>query len=83
MIRCDYENGGCQYLVKLQFLDKHVRSCGYSPTRCTNTGCAEVMNRDEKKRHEHELCQFCEIVCDDCGEQVIWKSSHLHPCYRD
>ena len=57
MIRCDYENRGCQYLVKLQFLDKHVRSCGYSPTRCANPDCAEVMSRYERERHERELCQ--------------------------
>ena len=81
MIRCDYENRGCQELIKLEFLDRHVRSCGYSPTRCTNTGCTEVMNRHEKDRHESELCEFRKIVCDDCGEQVIWKSSRLHPCF--
>ena len=81
MIRCDYENRGCQELTKLEFLNRHVRSCGYSPTRCTNTGCTEVMNRHEKERHERELCRFRKIVCDDCGEQVIWKSSRLHPCF--
>ena len=81
MIRCNYENRGCQELIKLEFLDRHVRSCGYSPTRCTNTACAEVMNRHEKERHEYELCEFRKIVCDDCREQVIWKSSRLHPCF--
>ena len=81
IIRCDYENRGCRELIKLEFLDRHVRSCGYSPTRCTNTGCAEVMSRQEKEIHERELCQFRKIVCDDCGEQVIWKSSRLHPCF--
>ena len=81
MIRCDYENRGCQELIKLEFLDRHVRSCGYSPTRCTNTGCTEVMNRQEKEIHESELCQFRKIVCDDCGEQITWKSSRLHPCF--
>ena len=81
MIRCDYENRGCGELIKLEFLDRHVSSCGYSPTRCTNAGCAEVINQHEKERHEHELCQFRKIVCDDCGEQVIWKSRRLHPCF--
>ena len=81
MIRCDYENRGCRELIKLEFLDRHVRSCDYSPTQCTNTGCTEVMNQHEKERHEHELCQFRKIVCDECGEQVIWKSSRLHPCF--
>ena len=81
MIRCDYENRGCGELIKLEFLDRHVSNCGYSPTRCTNAGCAEVINRHEKKRHERELCQFRKIVCDDCGELVIWKSRRLHPCF--
>ena len=81
MIQCDYENRGCQELIKLEFLDRHVQTCGYSPTRCTNTGCTEVMNRQEKERHEHERCEFRKIVCDECGEQVIWTSSRLHPCF--
>ena len=81
MIRCDYERRGCQELIKLEFLDRHVSSCGYSPTRCTNAGCAEVINQHEKERHEHELCQFRKIVCQDCREQLIWKSSRLHPCF--
>ena len=81
MIRCDYENRGCQELIMLEFLDQHVQDCGYSPTRCTNTGCTEVINRHEKERHERELCQFRKIVCDECREQVIWKSSRLHPCF--
>ena len=81
MIRCDYENRGCGELMKLEFLDRHVSSCCYSPARCANAGCAEVINQHEKERHEHELCQFRKIVCDDCGEQLIWKSSRLHPCF--
>ncbi len=80
-IRCDHENRGCRELVKLEFLDQHVHSCGYSPTRCTNVGCAEVMNRNEKERHECEQCDFRKIVCDECGEQVIWKLSRAHPCF--
>ena len=81
MIRCDHENRGCRELVKLEFLERHVSSCGYSPTRCTNAGCAVVMNRHEKEQHEREQCQFRKIVCDECGEQVIRKSSRVHPCF--
>ncbi len=80
-IRCDHENRGCREFIKLEFLDHHVDSCGYSPTPCTNVGCAEVMNRNEKERHEREQCDFRKIVCNECGEQVIWKSSRVHPCF--
>ena len=81
MIRCDYENRGCQELIKLEFLDRHVRSCGYSPTRCTNACCTEVMNRHEKERHERELCEFRQIICNECGERLILKSSRVHSCF--
>ena len=80
-IRCDHDNRGCTELIKLEFLDRHVNSCGYSPTPCTNTGCAQVMNQNEKERHEREKCEFRKIVCDECGEQVMWKSSRVHPCF--
>ncbi len=80
-IRCDHEHRGCREFIKLEFLDHHVDSCGYSPTRCANVGCAEVMNRNEKERHERGQCDFRMIVCDECGEQVIWKSSRVHPCF--
>ncbi len=80
-IRCDHENRGCREFIKLEFLEQHVESCGYSPTRCTNVGCAEVMNRNEKVRHALERCEFRKIVCDECGERVVWKSSRVHPCF--
>ena len=65
-------------MVKFEFLDEHAKNCGYSPTRCTNTNCTEVMNRYETEQHERELCRFRKIACDECGEQVISKSGRLH-----
>ena len=79
-IRCDHANRGCRELIKLERLPQHVKSCGYSPTRCTNPGCSQVINQHEKERHEHELCPFGMIVCDDCEEQVLRKSKRTHPC---
>ena len=81
IIRCDNQNRGCQELMKLEFLERHVESCGYSPTRCANAGCKEVINQHDKQRHELELCQFRKIDCNECGEQVIWKSSRVHSCF--
>ena len=80
-IRCDHAQRGCQELIKLEFLDRHVKSCGYSPTRCTNPGCSQVVNQHEKERHENELCRFRMVVCDDCKQQVLRKSSRVHPCF--
>ncbi len=80
-IRCDHAKRGCRELIKLEFLERHVKSCGYSPTRCTNPGCSEVINQHEKERHENELCRFRMTVCNDCKQQVLRKSSRVHPCF--
>ncbi|XP_028406666.1 uncharacterized protein LOC114529115 isoform X2 [Dendronephthya gigantea] len=80
-IRCDYASRGCREVVELEFLDRHVERCGYSPTRCTNTGCSEIINRNEQERHENELCRFRIIVCDECKQQVTPESSRSHPCF--
>ena len=80
MIRCDNQNRGCQEFIKLELLDHHVRSCGYSPTRCRNACCAEVMNRHNIEGHERESCEFRNVVCEECGERLTWKSIRVHPC---
>ena len=80
-IRCDHYERGCRELVQLEFLHQHVKSCGYSPTRCTNPGCTETINRHEKERHENQLCGFGMLVCDDCKEGVLRKSRRFHPCF--
>ena len=80
-IRCEHAKRGCRELIKLEFLHQHVKSCGYSPTRCTNSGCFQVINQHEKERHENQLCPFGMFVCDDCQEQVLRKSRRVHPCF--
>ena len=80
-IACDHANRGCPELIKVEFVDRHVKSCGYSPTACKNPGCSEIVNQHEKERHENELCRFRMIVCPDCEQQVLHKSSHVHPCF--
>ena len=80
-IHCDHATRGCQELIKLEFLHQHVKSCGYSPTRCTNSGCSQIINQHDKERHENQLCPFRMFVCDDCQEQVLRKSRRVHPCF--
>ena len=80
-IRCDHAKRGCQELIKLEFLHQHVKSCGYLPIRCTNSGCSQVINQQDKELHENKLCPFRMFVCDDCQEQVLRKSRHVHPCF--
>ena len=79
-IRCDHADRGCREFIKLEFLDHHVKSCGYSPTACTNPGCFEIVNQHEKEQHEKRMCCFRMMFCNDC-EQVLRKLRLLHPCF--
>ena len=80
-IGCDHAKRGCQEFMKLESLDNHVKSCGYSPTTCTNPDCFEIVNQKEKEQHENELCRFRMMCCDDCKKQVPRKSSRRHSCF--
>jgi hypothetical protein len=72
-IRCDHAKRGCRELIKLEFLDRHVKSCGYSPTRCTNSGCSQVINQHEKEQHENFVWLFVTTVNNKChGTQVVF-----------
>ena len=80
-IQCDHANRGCGELIELEFLDRHVENCGYSPTPCTNPGCSEVINKEEHEKHEYEDCCFRMTDCDVCKQQVPRKSIRRHPCF--
>lgn len=52
-LHCDYQNDGCQKVVCLESLEKHVMDCYYNPKkmlRC-EMGCEKVMTREELRLH--------------------------------
>ena len=67
-IRCDYEDRGCQELVQLQNLNRHVAECGFAPVACGNQGCAQTISKRDRTYHESELCQFRKLKCHNCEE---------------
>ena len=67
-IRCDHYDRGCQELVQLQNLQRHVAECGFTPVVCENQGCGETISKRDRTYHESELCQFRKLKCHNCGE---------------
>ncbi|XP_072124058.1 PDZ domain-containing RING finger protein 4-like isoform X3 [Mobula birostris] len=56
-IKCDYRLRGCTKVVHLQNLAEHVEMCDYSPARCRNKGCKEVLNLKDMDVHMRESCE--------------------------
>ena len=67
-INCDYFTRGCHDFVQLGGLQSHVMNCGFAPVKCSNDGCAVVVNKRDQIHHETEVCELRKVKCHDCGE---------------
>ena len=68
--RLDYAARGCREEVELGVFKSHVVNCSYSPVRCSNEGCGEVINKQDQEHHETQVCAFKKLKCDDCEKMV-------------
>uniref|UniRef100_UPI0037E842AC E3 ubiquitin-protein ligase PDZRN3-B isoform X2 n=1 Tax=Semicossyphus pulcher TaxID=241346 RepID=UPI0037E842AC len=85
-IKCDNHARGCDVVVKLQHLAKHAEMCDYSPVKCRNKGCSEVLNLRDIDDHMRESCDLRPAgICESgCGLMLVHKEQRLnnHCCLR-
>ena len=67
-INCDYASRGCPEFTCLEELKTHVATCGYAPVLCSNAECGMEINKEDKVRHETEVCEYRRVKCHDCGQ---------------
>lgn len=85
-IKCDNHARGCDAVVKLQHLAEHAEMCEYSPAKCRNKGCSEVLNLRDMDAHMRETCDYRPVgLCESgCGLMLTHKEQRLnvHCCLR-
>ncbi|XP_036387904.1 E3 ubiquitin-protein ligase PDZRN3-B isoform X2 [Megalops cyprinoides] len=85
-IKCDNHARGCEKVVKLQHLAEHAEMCDYSPAKCRNKGCNEVLNLKDMDAHMRETCDYRPVgICENgCGLMLIHKEQKLdtHCCLK-
>ncbi|XP_040890492.1 E3 ubiquitin-protein ligase PDZRN3-B isoform X3 [Toxotes jaculatrix] len=85
-IKCDNHARGCDAVVKLQHLAEHAEMCDYSPAKCRNKGCNEVLNLRDMDAHMRETCDYRPVgICESgCGLMLTHKELKLngHCCLR-
>ena len=79
-ISCDNSESGCRNVVELGSLNAHVATCGFSPVRCSNDQCDEIISRRDKEIHENKVCGFRRVECDYCAQIVLYKNFMQHIC---
>ena len=67
-INCDHASRGCPEFTCLKELKTHVANCGYAPVLCSNAECCMEINKQDKVRHETEVCEYRKVKCHDCGQ---------------
>ena len=67
-INCDHASRGCPEFICLEELKTHVATCGYAPVLCSNAECGMEINKQDKVRHETEICEYRRVKCHDCGQ---------------
>ena len=67
-INCDHASRGCPGFICLEELKTHVATCGYAPVLCSNAECGMEINKQDKIRHETEVCEYRRVKCHDCGQ---------------
>uniref|UniRef100_A0A8C9RWF3 PDZ domain containing RING finger 3b n=1 Tax=Scleropages formosus TaxID=113540 RepID=A0A8C9RWF3_SCLFO len=86
-IKCDNHARGCDKVVKLQHLAEHAEMCDYSPARCRNKGCSEVLNLKDMDAHMRETCEhrpagICEQGCGLTLTHRELRAEEGHCCVR-
>ena len=67
-INCDHATRGCPEFTCLEDLKTHVATCSYAPVLCSNAECGMEINKQDKVRHETEVCEYRRVKCYDCGQ---------------
>lgn len=85
-IKCDNYARGCKRVVKLQHLSEHTEMCDFSPAKCRNKGCNEVLNLKDMDSHMRETCEYRPVeICEHgCGLMLLHKDQKTddHCCLK-
>ncbi|XP_043978202.1 E3 ubiquitin-protein ligase PDZRN3-B isoform X1 [Gambusia affinis] len=85
-IKCDNHARGCEAVVTLQHLAEHAETCDFSPAKCGNRGCEEVVSARDLDAHMREACEHRAAgICEGgCGLTLTHREqkSSGHCCVR-
>ena len=80
IINCDHSERGCTELLELVRLEAHISVCEYRPVTCPNEKCAKIMNLADFEEHTSEVCEYRQVYCDECDEDMSAKKYGKHGC---
>ena len=81
MVNCEHKERGCVELVELGLLETHISVCEYKPVTCPNERCEAVVNMADLEEHTSEVCEYRQVYCEECDENMSLKKYGKHGCF--
>jgi N-acetylneuraminic acid mutarotase len=81
MVSCEHRERGCVELVELGLLETHISVCEYKPVTCPNERCEAVVNMADLEEHTTEVCEYRQVYCEECDENMSLKKYGKHGCF--
>jgi len=81
-VHCEYQERGCNEIVRLTDLEVHCQDCVYRPMRCCNDSCETVVSFKDLHQHQIQDCPFRPSgVCESgCGLVLLHNTRYKHNC---
>ena len=80
IINCDHNERGCTKFIELGRLEVHLSVCDYRPVSCPNEKCAKIMNFADLEKHTSEVCEYRQVYCEECDENMSVRKYCKHGC---
>eukprot|EP00899_Mesostigma_viride_P014360 jgi/Mesvir1/22925/Mv19441-RA.1 len=76
-VTCENATRGCTSVVTLGVLPGHLSSCGKGIERCSNSGCAATVLREDLAKH-HQACPHRIVSCRRCDAKIKHQNAQNH-----
>ena len=80
IVSCEHKERGCVELVELGLLETHISVCEYKLVTCPNARCEAVVNMADLEEHTSEVCEYRQVFCEECDENMSLKKYGKHGC---
>ena len=80
-VRCHNFRIGCEAVVQLQHLDKHLQECAYVCITCPHSPCGSLVQRAKLPAHL-ESCDYRRVTCPECALDVPATEFAGHRCVQ-
>ncbi|ESO97835.1 hypothetical protein LOTGIDRAFT_208992 [Lottia gigantea] len=76
-VRCPNKSQGCEKIVMLNLIQKHIEDCPFGLIPCSNN-CSDILLRRDLNHHLSSVCCYRQITCHSCSRRLTYNDLQKH-----